>query len=580
VRIHKIRISNFRNFHSLDLSLDKHAVILGENKIGKSNLLYALRLVLDPSISDTARQLREEDFWDGLPRPLSASDRITVSVDLKEFEGNENQLALLADYLVSAEPMIARLTYVLQRVPGSERADDFEFAIYGGDRPENFVRGDVRRRMPLDVLPALRDAESDLANWRRSPLRSLLDKATAGISEGDLDRIEEEITTARDSITDLHPIKNLCESVTKRLTTMMGSHQAVDFLLGFSPTDINRMMRSLRPLIDEGRRGIAEASLGSANLIYLALRSLEIEHLVEDGSRDHTFLGIEEPEAHLHPNLQRLTFRNFFNTDLEAGSTNILLTTHSPHIASVAPLRSLVVLRKSPDLQSTEGVSTADVQLDLADVADLERYLDVTRAEIIFSRGVLLVEGEAEEFLVPKLADLNGLNLDELGIAVCSVAGTNFLPYLKFLGNAGLQIPVAILTDYDPADEGRSLGINRAKWLLESANIDTESQDIPGLAAKHGIFLNDYTLEVDLFRSGRHKSITNTLISLGRSNAAKERAKVWQNSPIQLDVDRFLEDINVIGKGRFAQRLANVISGETCPAYIKNALRYLADRVR
>jgi putative ATP-dependent endonuclease of the OLD family len=129
VRIHKIRISNFRNFDSLDLSLDKHAVILGENKIGKSNLLYALRLVLDPSIPDTARQLQEEDFWDGLSRPLSAGDRITVSVALKEFEGNENQLAPLADYLVSAEPMIARLTNVLQRVPGSERADDFEFAI-------------------------------------------------------------------------------------------------------------------------------------------------------------------------------------------------------------------------------------------------------------------------------------------------------------------------------------------------------------------------------------------------------------------------------------------------------------------
>jgi putative ATP-dependent endonuclease of OLD family len=52
------------------VSLSKHAGIVGENKIGKTNLLYALRLILDPSLQDSALMLVEEDFWDGLPRPL------------------------------------------------------------------------------------------------------------------------------------------------------------------------------------------------------------------------------------------------------------------------------------------------------------------------------------------------------------------------------------------------------------------------------------------------------------------------------------------------------------------------------
>ncbi len=55
MRICRIQIVNFRNFHQFDLELSEHAVIVGENKIGKPNLLYALRLILDPSLPDAAR---------------------------------------------------------------------------------------------------------------------------------------------------------------------------------------------------------------------------------------------------------------------------------------------------------------------------------------------------------------------------------------------------------------------------------------------------------------------------------------------------------------------------------------------
>lgn len=120
MRISRIYIENFRNFKTLDLRLGEHIVIVGENKIGKSNLVHALRLVLDPSLPDSARQLRDEDFWDGLRRPLTNDDRILISVELADFEGNEDQLAVLGDHLVQPEPMVARVTYVFQPRPGVE----------------------------------------------------------------------------------------------------------------------------------------------------------------------------------------------------------------------------------------------------------------------------------------------------------------------------------------------------------------------------------------------------------------------------------------------------------------------------
>jgi putative ATP-dependent endonuclease of OLD family len=86
MRISRIQIENFRNFHHLDVSLGDPCVIVGENKIGKSNFLFALRLLLDPSLPDSARQLRDEDFWDGLPRPLTREHRSEKSAVTKQRE--------------------------------------------------------------------------------------------------------------------------------------------------------------------------------------------------------------------------------------------------------------------------------------------------------------------------------------------------------------------------------------------------------------------------------------------------------------------------------------------------------------
>jgi putative ATP-dependent endonuclease of the OLD family len=273
------------------------------------------------------------------------------------------------------------------------------------------------------------------------------------------------------------------------------------------------------------------------------------------------------------------------------------MTTHSPHIASVTPLKDFVVLRLDEDGDATEAVSTADLDLSEEDVADLERYIDVSRAELLFARGVILVEGDAEEYLVPVLAKKQDIDLDELGISVCSISGTNFGPYLTLAGPKGLDLAFAALTDFDPRgpkDDGtprKPLGPKRVVSGMMPLVIDEDAlegkvfADVLAMAPDAGVFINGHTFEVDLFKSGLADKFVETMDAVGANEKMKERMKALAAAPALLDdpfgddTANFLADIEAVGKGRFAQRLASVVAGsdnEACPDYIIAGVKHVA----
>lgn len=597
--ISRVMIQNFRNFKELDVQLSEKAVIVGENGSGKTNFIQALRLVLDPELPDSMRQLTEEDFWDGLESPMKSGHEIRITVELQGFEENLSLLSILADYQIPGNPLpTARITYKFApdaNLSGEGEGNQeikYSFSTFGGENENQLFGYQQRKWMPLQVMPALRDAETDLSVWRKSPLRPLLEHLN--LTRDDLESAAQKIDEATDELTELAQVKNLAQEIERRLDQMVGKFQDVTPSFGVVPTDALRLLRSLTLFLDgEKQRPISDTSLGICNILYLTLLVLELERKEASGERASTILAIEEPEAHLHPQLQRLVYRDFLRRN-----SPVLLTTHSPNIVSVSPIHSLVVLRNHGDDKGCKATSTSNSEFSPIEADDLERYLDASRGEILFAKGVILVEGYAELYLVPVFAEILGKRLDERGISVCSVHGTDFMPYVKLLGKNALKVPSAIITDGDPQYRkdhivyagnirGARIAAFRApKKEKELSDLVNEEnwEDLDEQLMKFGIFVGMNTLEIDVLDAGYEDEFLETLGELGAGkqllNRFLEAIRSRGGSEKTEDASAYiLSSIERIGKGRFAQRLAPKLTKNKIPKYIGNAISRIVDTV-
>ena len=653
----RVHIENFRNFHSVDFRLSEKQVLIGENAVGKSNLLSALQLILDPTLSEKDRMLEESDFWEGLSDPMGAGEEILIEVYFANYADIQNVLAQLTDATVMLDGKeTLKLTYKFFKK--DEDKPDYSYAIFKGDDETRAFTYEDRKILNIRVIKAIRDVESEMRNSRTSPLTQII-KQKYTISKDMLAEISKALEEKGADTLQIGQVGDL-ENRIRTMMNAMVSFSADEFGVSLKTMNIDatKLLYALRPLINDREAG--NTSLGVNNILFIALILLLIEddtiktylpgdlyaELVEkdehnlirrcynridevdgfalnltaledpaihDGlysflsetiptAHGSTILAVEEPEAHLHPIYQRLLYKHVMNKT----NTSVIITTHSTHISSVAPITSLVHLIAKPD--GTCVRTTAGLQLSAEEYADLARYIDVKRGELYTAKGILFVEGIAEEYLITSFAERLGFELDRIGVVICNISSTDFTPYCRFV--EALGIPYVVITDGDyyhdvdgkkefgdlasdtDSDNGFD-GLDRAFLIKEDIitllygeafdelDFDKQREAFAGL----DIFVGEYTFEVEVFEAANATdkavicSVFNQLTSGGDQQKRNFSSNLTSGDYYKC-LGQIESSYSGIGKGRFAQRLAEKAAPTMIPGYISNAINRIVQKVR
>ncbi|EFM29686.1 ATP-dependent nuclease [Streptococcus gallolyticus] len=649
--ISRVVIKNYRNFKDLDVNLQHKSVIVGENNVGKTNFIKALQLILDPSLSDEDRMLSESDFNDSLKNPMENNQEILIQIYISNYRRNVAIMTMLSDATVlDAEGNeVLLLSYKFFPHIDEFGKKEYQYEVYMRDDMSRKFGSRERKYLNIKVIKALGDVEADLRNSKKSPVKKMLDDYK--ISKEVLENIASEYKECGDRVLDLDEINDMTMHINERFSEILGNHD-YDISLQAMEVDPTRVLGSLKMLM--ANRSVLDSSLGLDNILYISLvlqmlkdktvptfvsgseyselLTKENSEIIDEcyisnaggnyvlrtdlneenyaslytfmadnghGNNAVTLLAIEEPEAHLHPVYQRLIYKDVINRN----GFPILLTTHSTHITSVVPIKSLVHLHQ--EAGNTVAHSTASMPMLEGEFLDVERYLDVKRGEIFLGKGVILVEGIAEEYIIPKLAELLGKPLDEKGIVVCNINCTNFKPYMKMLNS--LSIPYAVITDgdfyienVDDRDDSNrnyhvmekdvkdndtcgSLGRENAIKTFEALDDSVpENVDLALYFSERGYFIGKYTFEVDMMEctstEAGERAFTDTFDQLVESSRKQNNFKNrLENQDYEFCLRR-IEDQSV-GKGRFAQIFSGKCVTDNCPDYVKNAIEYIYAKV-
>ena len=270
----RIHIENFRNFHSVDFCLGEKQVLIGENAVGKSNLLYTLQLILDPTLSEKDRMLEESDFFFFIDNPMDNGHYILIEIYLANFEDNKSLFAQLADASVMVEGK-ERLKISYKFFKKDTTKPDYSYIIYKGNDESRAFTYEDRKILNIRVIKAIRDVEAEMKSSRTSPLTQII-KQKYTISKDVLSEISRALDEKGADTLQIGQVNDL-ENRLQRLLNDMVSFSADEFNVSLKTMNIDatKLLYALRPLINSRETG--NTSLGINNILYVALILLLIE---------------------------------------------------------------------------------------------------------------------------------------------------------------------------------------------------------------------------------------------------------------------------------------------------------------
>lgn len=583
--ITELKIYDFRKFKSVDskpgLKIHFHKglnALIGENDSGKSAVIDALKLVLLTQSNEYIRPT-DDDFYQS--RGEDPCSEFKIDCTISEFTQNEAKNFI--EYLTFKKDG-DKVEYTLEL---HYRAWKEGHKIYQelrvGDIDDGIsIDGKARDLLKAVYLKPLRDAEHEMTSRRSSRISQILlnhpifkdkkEHEVINIFKEANKQIEEYFTDDEDGKRILQTIRNNLEAFNDR------SHDS-NAELKASDIQLKAILESLSLKAPEINPG-----LGELNLLFIAA---ELLLLKDDNDGGLKLALIEELEAHLHPQAQ-LRLISYLQNEYNENDVQLIISTHSPILASKINIKNLILMKNGTGYDLADGMTG----LQKGDYLFLQRFLDSTKANLFFAKGIIMVEGDAENILIPVIADILGYPLEKYGISIVNVGSTAFLRYSRIMvraDGANIGIPVSVVTDcdvkpgYDSDNEEYKKKFNEKD--IESARVKIEKDKKYSNGSVYGFTSPRWTLEyciaMSCLSNALHKavhygkkilnarediSLTDKKILEANEHVAEE-VKTWcnlQNAEIAYKIYNLM--LNENGKSSLkaivAQCLASILRWE------------------
>lgn len=554
MHLQRVRAQNFRAFGDgktaplLDWTLSPGLnILIGENDAGKTAVIDAIRHVLWTTSYEYVRLFEQDFHIQGAARAQSMFIEVTLA-DL-----NVDQEAAVLEWLTYEKDGSRSLVLHLQarwNAPKDNkrgRIDTITRACADGVGPE--IGSAVRELVRATYLRPLRDAEAELKPGRQSRLSQILGahRSIKGQEANDFDaddaaKIPENLVGLM-AFTQHYLGKH---AVIKGVQDDINNNYLGKFAFAGDTLESRIQIApdlALQPVLEKFELGLLPSEgihqdercargLGYNNALFMATELV----LLRDGE-ELALLLIEEPEAHLHPQLQERV-----QELLEQSSTKpqegkrpvqVVMTTHSPSLAAGADIASMTLVHRA----QLFSLAHDKTKLKKNDYEFLRRFLDATKANLFFARGVAIVEGPAEALLLPALSAACGMSFSRYGLAVVNVGSVGLYHYARILQRAKeddiIPIPVVCLTDRDVVPDAANGYIEKpanGKKRFDSDYSALELQAVVDAKVKRAeggrtiVCVSDrWTFEYDLARYGCGELIFTATYLATRADAKGER---------------------------------------------------------
>lgn len=620
-----IHIENYKGIKNLDVNFQKDInVIIGENGSCKTALIDAIRLLYN--LGDQQRELYVgvDDFYLG-------ESIITISYIFKDL--TTEQKGAFYEYVVlgdKEENDFAKVT-----ISYKKEKQKVMFNYYTGEVEGQKADSITFQYFIHYYLGALRDSTKDLLNNRNSILGSLINRQVE--NNNSQASYETLMKKANEELLKQKEVTDSQQSINANLINIYKQSIENQIGLRIEESKAEYIVNIIKPYLPHDKEtlkgegfNLKQNSLGFNNLIYIATVLGDINQQLKDDKTSHYTLLIEEPEAHLHPQLQ-LNLFNFLKQTNNQDNSQLFITTHSPTLTSKVPLDNLIHLSKHNRAinlnQCYENRETIQVEVEDEDTFEddalnrkmqLERYIDVTKSQLFFSKGVLFVEGISEELLVPVFAQIMNYRLEDYKIELLNADGTSFYPFVYLFNSSDksktLPIPLSILTDDDRFTKSKNTeysfinikdNLPKAEELFKniksaapSKRIKNISEVIKSVPEKITLNFSFKTFEFTLVQANISKTKAQIADNLLWKYLEQNKATVKKFNKIKNHIDSFagdditdteLSELQILiwkalpSKAEFAQDFSvylltnfeKTITNFVVPEYIQKAITHL-----